>query len=82
MVRGQLRSSGMPLAICLQSCVGIGALPCSAGDCFRSSGPLAGEGGSALPEHSILCLTFEGSSFQRQDHESFGAPAMESQYRD
>src|SRR6476661_3950322 len=26
MVRGQLRSSGTPLAICLQSCVGIAAL--------------------------------------------------------
>ena len=73
MVRGQLRSSGMPLAICLQSCVGIGALPCSAGDCFRSPGPLTGEGERcALPEHSVLCLTFDGSSFQRQDHESFG----------
>jgi hypothetical protein len=71
MVRGQLRSSDMPLAICLQSCVGIGAMP--AGGCFRSPGPLAGEGkGCALPERSILRLTFAGSSFPRQDHESFG----------
>ena len=73
MVRGQLRSPGMPLAICLQSCVGIGALPCSAGDCFRSSGPVAAEGERcALPEHSVFCLTFDGSLFQRQDHDSFG----------
>jgi hypothetical protein len=25
-----------------------------------------------LPEHSVLCLTLDGSSFQRQDHESLG----------
>ena len=73
MVRGQLRSSGMPLAMCWQSCVGIGALPCSADDGFRSSEPLTGEGeGCALPEHSVFCLTFDGSLFQRQDHDSFG----------
>ena len=73
MVRGQLRSSGMPLAIGLQSCVGIGALPGSADDGFRSSEPLTGEGeGCALPEHSVFCLTFDGSLFQRQDHDSFG----------
>ena len=25
-----------------------------------------------MPEHSVLCLTCDGSLFQRQDHESFG----------
>ena len=80
MVRGQLRSSGMPLAICLQSCVGIGALPGSADDGFRSSEPLTGEGeGCALPSTRFSASPSTAVCSNGKITIRSGAPAMESQ---